>query len=96
MNLFLKCQNTFSFVTHVQFFVLFKCTAGFLYILKEPMKAVLGIRDILVRIRIPGFVPLMDPDPCLDPATDPTPDPTSFFIDFKDAKKISFFIFFFL
>ncbi len=28
---------------------------------------------------------LMDPDP------DPTPDPTPFFIDVKDAKKISYF-----
>jgi hypothetical protein len=45
---------------------------------------VLGIRDILVRIRTSW---LMDPDP--------TPDPTSFFSDFKDAKKI-FFSFFFL
>jgi hypothetical protein len=46
------------------------------------MLAVLGIRDILVRIRIriPGSVLwLMDPDP--------TPDPTPFFIDFEDAKK---------
>ncbi len=49
----------------------------------------LGIRDILVRIRIPGSVPMntvMGPDPA--------PDPTPFFIDFKDAKKISFHIFF--
>jgi hypothetical protein len=46
-------------------------------------KSVLGIRDILVQIRIPDPVPLtkMDPDP------DPTPDPTPFFIDFKDAKN---------
>ncbi len=40
----------------------------------------LGIRDILVRIRIPGseYLWIIDPDP--------SPDPTSFFIDFKDAK----------
>ncbi len=45
--------------------------------------AVLGIRDILVRIRIRGSVPLtMDPDPPLDP--DLTPDLTPFFSDFKD------------
>jgi hypothetical protein len=37
--------------------------------------AELGIRNILVQIRIRGFW-LMDLDP------DPTPDPTSFFIDF--------------
>jgi hypothetical protein len=36
--------------------------------------------------------PLMDPDLDLDP--DPHPDPTPFFIDFKDAKKMYFFIFF--
>ncbi len=34
----------------------------------------------------------MDPDPVPDP--DPTPDPTSFFIEFKDAKKLIFFTFF--
>ncbi len=44
--------------------------------------SVLGIRDILVRIRIPGSVLL---------------DPTLFFIEFKDArKKIFFFSHFFL
>ncbi len=52
----------------------------------------LGIRDILVRIRMLGFVPwylwLMDPDP------NPTPNPTHFFSDFKDVKK--FFKYFFL
>jgi hypothetical protein len=32
----------------------------------------------------------MDPDPAQDLAQDPTPDPTPFFIDFKDAKKISY------
>jgi hypothetical protein len=53
-------------------------------------QAVLGIRDILVRIRIPGSGPLTNG---LDPAPDlnPTPDPTPFFIYFKDEKKISFF-----
>jgi hypothetical protein len=30
----------------------------------------------------------MDPDPVPAPAPAPTPDPTSFFIDFKDAKKL--------
>ncbi len=40
-----------------------------------------------------GSVPLMDPDPVPDP--DSTPDPTPFFHDFKDAKKIIFFKFFF-
>jgi hypothetical protein len=54
----------------------------------------LGIRDILVRIRIliPGSIPLTNgsgsPYPYLrlmDP--DPTPDPTHFFSDFKDAKN---------
>jgi hypothetical protein len=40
--------------------------------------SVLGICDILVRIRIPGSVSL-------------TPDPTPFFNDFKDAKKMCFF-----
>jgi hypothetical protein len=44
--------------------------------------SVLGIRDILVRIRIPGSVPLTNGS---DP--DPAPDPITFFIDFKDAKK---------
>jgi hypothetical protein len=34
----------------------------------------------------------MDPDPV--PYPDPTPDPTPFFIDFKDDKKIIFFILF--
>jgi hypothetical protein len=29
-----------------------------------------------------------------DPDPDPTPDPIPFFIDFKDAKKFIFFIFF--
>ncbi len=32
----------------------------------------------------------MDPDPDLDP--DPTPYPTHFFSDFKDVKKISYFL----
>jgi hypothetical protein len=38
-----------------------------------------------------------DPDPYLwliDPDSDPTLDPTPFFLNFKDAKKISLFIFF--
>ncbi len=44
--------------------------------------AVLGIRDILVRIRIcDPYLWLMDP--------------TSFFSDFKDANNFSFFIFFY-
>jgi hypothetical protein len=52
---------------------------------------VLGIPDILVRIRIPGSVPLtMDPDPDLDS----TPDPTPFFSDCKGCKKNNFFMFF--
>jgi hypothetical protein len=59
--------------------------------------AVLGIRDILVRIRIririPGSVPL-DPDTAPDPDPYTTPDPTSFFIDFEDAKKVIFLYFF--
>ncbi len=48
--------------------------------------AVLGIRDILVRIRIriPGSVPLINGSG--------SGDPTPFFTDFKDAKKkISYF-----
>ncbi len=56
--------------------------------------SVLGIRDILVRIRIRWYVPLTN-GYCTDPALDPTPDPTSFFSDFKDAKKFSFHIFFY-
>jgi hypothetical protein len=51
----------------------------FLYVLKELMKAVLGIRDILVKIPIPGSVPLMDP--------------TSFFIVLRMPKKIFLYIF---
>jgi hypothetical protein len=52
----------------------------------------LGIRDILVRIRIriPGSVPLTNGSGSgsgSDPAPDPAPDPTPFFNDFKDAKK---------
>jgi hypothetical protein len=35
-----------------------------------------------------------DSDPRLRSDPDPTPDPTPFFSDFKDAKKIIFFIFF--
>jgi hypothetical protein len=45
---------------------------------------VLGIRDILVRIRI---LLLMD----LDPDLDPTPDPTPFFTDFKGTQDWEFF-----
>jgi hypothetical protein len=43
-----------------------------------------------------GFVKVVaDPDPDLDPPDpDPTPDPTPFFIDFKDAQKLFFHIFF--
>ena len=59
-------------------------------------KAVLVIRDILVRIsqRCGSGEPdlhllLMDPDP------DPTLDPTPFFSEFKDATKIYFFHIFF-
>jgi hypothetical protein len=51
-------------------------------------EAVLGIRDILVRIRIPGSGPLMDPEP----APDQTPDPTPFFSDFTDATFFSYFL----
>jgi hypothetical protein len=40
-------------------------------------EAMLGIRDILVQIRIP--------DEQMD--LDPTPDQTPFFSDFRDAKK---------
>jgi hypothetical protein len=58
--------------------------------------AVLGIRDILVRIRIPGSVPLTTGSEVgSGSAPDPTPDPTLFFIDFKDTKNI-FFSYFFL
>ncbi len=58
--------------------------------------AVLWIRDILMRIRIPGSLPLFtDQDPVRAPDPDPTPDPTPFFIDFNSAKKkLIFFIFF--
>jgi hypothetical protein len=49
----------------------------------------LEIHDILVQIRI---LWLMDPDPATDQDPDPTPDPTSFSRDFKDEKKISYFI----
>ncbi len=38
--------------------------------------------------RICTYLWLMDPDLASD--QDPTPDPSSFFIDFKDAKKIFF------
>jgi hypothetical protein len=57
----------------------------------EKIFPVLGIRDILVRIRIPGSAPkcLMDPDP------DPTLDPTPFFSDFKDAEKYFFSLYFY-
>jgi hypothetical protein len=53
--------------------------------------AVLGIRDILVRIRlrIPGSVPLTHG------SGSGSPDPTPFFIDFKDAKR-NIFLYFFL
>jgi hypothetical protein len=47
---------------------------GLKWPLKDKKKSVLGIRDIFGA----------DPDP------DQTPDPTTFFIDFKDAKKIFF------
>jgi hypothetical protein len=51
---------------------------------------VLGIRDILVRIRIHGSIPsLTYSDP------HPTWDPTSFFSDFKDAQKKKFFLYIF-
>jgi hypothetical protein len=53
--------------------------------------AVLGIHDILVRIRIRRSIPMTNGS-----SQDPTPDPTSFFSDFKDAKKIIFFHIFFL
>ncbi len=49
----------------------------------------LGIRDILVRIRIPGSVPLI-----YGSGSGSNSDQTPFFIDFKDAKKLNFFIFF--
>ncbi len=53
----------------------------------------MGIRDIWVRIRILGSVPLTNGsvDLALDQA--PDSDPTSFFSDFKDAKKKCFRIF---
>jgi hypothetical protein len=47
---------------------------------------VLGIRDILVRVRIHTYELWV---------TDPDPYPTLFFSDFKDIKK-NFHIFFFL
>ncbi len=49
----------------------------------------LGIRDVLVRIRIRGFAPLPNGS-----GSEPTPDPTSFFSDFKDGKKLFCLIFF--
>ncbi len=51
---------------------------------QSSIRSSVGIRDILVRIR---YLWLVDPDP----APDPTP---TFFIDFKDTKKIFFHIFF--
>ncbi len=47
---------------------------------------VLGIRDVWIRIPADPYLGLTDPDL--------TPDPTPFFSDFKDAKKMCFFIFF--
>jgi hypothetical protein len=52
---------------------------------QEAERAVLGIRDILVRIRIRGSELL---------ANGPVSGSNSFLSDFKDAKKIFFFIFF--
>jgi hypothetical protein len=51
------------------------------------LNPVLGIRDILVRIWIPGSVPLTNGDP------DPTPDPTPFFSDLRMEKNNFFHIF---
>ncbi len=51
------------------------------------MHPMLGIRDILVRIRIPGSEPYLL-------LIDPYPGPTPFFIDLKDAKKNCFSYFF--
>jgi hypothetical protein len=48
-------------------------------------QAVLGIRDILVRIRIPGSGPLTN-------EFGSNSGSAYFFIDFKDAKKIFFFL----
>jgi hypothetical protein len=56
--------------------------------------SVLRIRDILLRIRINGSVPLTnDPDPTSDPAptSNPAPDPAIFVIDLYDANKKLFF-----
>jgi hypothetical protein len=55
-------------------------------------KPVLGIRDILVRIRICTIRHLWQTD--LDSDTDPTLDPTAFFSDLEDTKKYFFHIFF--
>jgi hypothetical protein len=54
-------------------------------------QAVLGTRDLLVRIRIPGSVPLTNGS---GSGSGSTPDPTYFFIDFKDVKNKFFFILF--
>jgi hypothetical protein len=49
------------------------------------LEAVLRIRDILVRIRTRGSVPLTN-------GPDPTPDPAIFVIDLQDAhKKTNYF-----
>jgi hypothetical protein len=54
----------------------------------------LGIRDILVRIRIPGFIPLTYGSESGSKLRIQTPDPTPFFSNFKDAKKFLVLIFF--
>jgi hypothetical protein len=55
----------------------------------KPFRSMLRIRDILVRIRISGSIPLItDPDPTLDPA----PDPAIFVSFLQDGNKQVFFL----
>jgi hypothetical protein len=51
-----------------------------------PLQTVLEIRDILVRIWIPGFVPLAN-------GSGSTPDPAPLFNDLKDVKILYSYFF---
>ncbi len=51
----------------------------------------MGIRDILLRIRIPGSVPLTNGS-----GSGSNSGSDSLISDFKDAKRLFFFIYFFL
>ncbi len=80
--------STLNFLIYEANLILFFISSAVRSVFVQNSLAVLGIRDILVRIRFR----ISGSEPLTNGSGDPTPDPTPFFNDFKDAKSNFFLI----